>query len=211
MEKVDDIQKLMLHLLLDAGEAWKLVDNSDTQFARRAYIKSVFSTIEGTVWLLKQLCLENCQSLHLNGISHKSILTTAEYALLADEGYDLKSNGVPTVQSKFLRLPDNLRFAVNTVNRIFTIDGLFSTEIDIGVGTAKWDNFLCALAIRNRVTHPKELSSFTITDEEKALCDQVFEWFNQILNDFLKSIIHASEILKKREEIAFLKAVEANN
>ena len=202
MGKVDDIQMLLTQLLEDSAEAHGLVNEKDTQFRRRAYVRSVFSTLESMVWLLKQLCLEFSEMLASNGVSYEAKLDRAEYALLHDEAYDLKSNGTPNVQPKFLKLPDNLRFAIEITNRVFTIEGFINTEIDLGIGTAKWDRFLRALAVRNRITHPKELSGFTITDEEKLLCDDVLLWMNQFLNDFLMSISRSTEILREERRTA---------
>lgn len=111
--KLRDIQEPMLKLLEDAGEAEVLLEKEDTQFFRRAYIRSIFASIEGTIWLIKQTCLKAKSS---NGIRRMSV---AEYAMLAEQSYDLKANGETSIQTKFLRLSDNLRFTIKVVNRLF--------------------------------------------------------------------------------------------
>ena len=69
--------------------------------------------MEGVIWLIKQTCLE---VIFINGDGGFS---AAQYALIGDESYDLKNNGETMVQTTYLKLPDNLRFTVKTVNWLF--------------------------------------------------------------------------------------------
>jgi hypothetical protein len=56
--KFGDFTDRLMPLLEDANVAETLLDTDDSQFNRRAYVRSVFAMIEGTVWILKQLVLE---------------------------------------------------------------------------------------------------------------------------------------------------------
>jgi len=167
--KLKDIMNPLIVLLEDAHSAEQLLDENDTQFARRAYIRSVFAYIEGTVWILKQTCLK------AKPISGNRRMSLAEYALLSEETYGLKSNGEPEVLTKFYRLPDNVKFIFGLINK------LFQAGIDLGVGKKKWDSFLKALEIRHRITHPKESLSFEISVKEILMCKEVCSWFNDLV------------------------------
>jgi hypothetical protein len=123
--KLGDITKPMVKLLEDASEAEELLEEKDTQFFRRAYIRSLFSSTEGIIWLMKQVCLG------AKSPDKRRRISIADYAMLADQSYDLKNNGETSVQTKFLKLPDNLRFTIKTINR------LFNSELDLEVGTVK--------------------------------------------------------------------------
>src|SRR5262249_27420648 len=101
-------------------------------------------------------------------------LDVGEYSLLQDRTYELKQNGELNVQTKFLRLPDNLRFTSRVFNRSF------AANVKLGVGTASWDHFLEGLAIQHRITHPKEVDQLNVTDAEIARCREVCSWFNEI-------------------------------
>jgi hypothetical protein len=188
--KMRDIQEPMLKLLEDAHDAETLLDEKATQFFRRAYIRSIFASIEGTVWLIKQVCLK--------AKPHRGhrLIGVAEYALLTDQSYELKNNGEPSVQTKYLKLPDNLRFTAKVVQR------LFGARLELGVGTTKWDDFLKAVRIRNRITHPKTAEELTITDDEISLCKEVSSWFNELVYAFFQGVLAASEAVTRTLESA---------
>jgi len=178
--KLGDIIRPMIALLEDAHAAETHLEQQDSQFARRAYIRSVFAAVEGIVWLLKRVCLK------LAGAA-KAKLDLGEYSLLQDQTYELKQNGELNVQTKFLRLPDNLRFTFRVFNRSF------AANVDLGVGAASWDHFLEALAIRHRITHPKEVDQLDVTDAEIARCKEVCSWFNEIIHSAITSIVKVSK------------------
>ena len=169
-----DITDPLTKLLDDVVEAEKYLTQNDSQFTRRAYIRAAFAYIEGAIWILKQTCLKLV-------LEQKAvILTHADFALLSDVTYDLKDNGTPFEQVKFLRLPENVRFAF----RIF--DQLFSYKIDLGVGTKKWGLFKKTVSVRHRITHPKEPNDLDISEEEIKAAIQVCRWFNKQMLDCVK-------------------------
>jgi hypothetical protein len=174
--KLGEITQPLLKLLEDTGEAEAFLDKHNTQFARRAYIRSIFAYIEGAIWLLKQSCLRVVLEQKVR------ILKPADYALLKDVGFELKSNGEPFEQPKFLRLPENVRFTFRTFNR------LFSASIDLGIGSKKWDDFLAAIAMRHRVTHPKNPTDIDISDAEIEKAKEVSGWFNEIVSNCIETM-----------------------
>jgi hypothetical protein len=180
--KVRDVIDRLMPMLEDAHWAEKALDDDDNQFTRRAYIRNIFSLIEGSIWVLKQTVLFAPVQ---NGGEKK--LTVAEYALLSDKTFDLKSNGQPKEQTKFLKLPDNVKFT-------FTIlEKYFNTEFNLGIGTIEWENFLTAQSIRNRIAHPKTSSQFEVTDEEIAICKATCSWFNELSSVFVKGLPKADD------------------
>ncbi|QDV11238.1 hypothetical protein CA51_10990 [Rosistilla oblonga] len=186
--KLSDLIDPLMVLLSDAHAAEQLLDAADGQFERRAYIRSTMATIEGAIWLLKQTCLKAHAP---RGAKRMSI---AEYAMLSDETYDLKNNGDVRTSTKFLKLPDNLRFTVQICNR------LFGCEMDLQVGAAPWDRFLKAVAIRNRIMHPKVSADFEITDQEIDDCKNVVGWFNTMFHDFVMQLTKNAENFKPPSE-----------
>jgi hypothetical protein len=166
---IGDFAVPLRKLLEDATAAEEYLEQQDSQFARRAYIRSVFAYVEGTVWLIKQTCLRAVVE------SKVSALSLPEQALLADVVYDLKSNGEPYEQQKFLRLPDNLRFAVRVVNR------LCHSSVDLEVGSVRWERFLKVLDTRHQITHPKNATGIDVADEEIKLAIEACGWFNETM------------------------------
>jgi hypothetical protein len=161
-----ELKDPLIVLLQDAEEAETNLDaNPESQFARRTYIRSIFSALEGTVWLLKTACLAAVDA------TGKQLFTPAELALLREESYELRSNGEIKVSAKFLKLPDNIRFIYKFINK------RFNSNIDTGSGGKKWEQFLISLEIRNRITHPKNTTAFIISDEETEICKGTSQWF----------------------------------
>ena len=178
--KLGDIKDRLMPMLDDAHWAEKALDVEDNQYTRRAYIRSLFALIEGTIWVLKQTVLHA-------PIKEGNVkkLSAAEYALLSDKTYDLKSNGQPKEQSKFLKLPENIRFTFLVVEKYFGI------EIDLEVGSGPWNKFLEAQQVRNRITHPKTPSEFGVSDSEISACKVACSWFNELIAAFFNGLVQS--------------------
>jgi hypothetical protein len=176
--KFGDFTDRLMPLLEDANVAETLLDTDDSQFNRRAYVRSVFAMIEGTVWILKQLVLEAPAAPGLT-----KTLSVGEYALLADRSFDLSSGGEVRQQTKYLKLSENLRFTFRTAGKYFRV------SFDLQIGKAPWNSFLMAQAIRNRITHPKARADYTITDDELQRVRDTCSWFNTLLWSFAEGIV----------------------
>ncbi len=180
--KLGDVKDRLMPMIEDAHWAEQALDKEDNQFTRRAYIRSMFAMIEGSIWVLKQTVL-NAPT--VKGNIKK--LSVAEYALLSDKTFELKSNGEPKEQTKYLKLPENFRFTFNVLTKSF------GTEFDLGIGTVAWDNFLAAQAIRNRTTHPKTVAEFEVSDSDIATCKEACSWFNELVVVFFNGIVSNSK------------------
>jgi len=164
LDPVDNYQALFHALMLDVEAAREALAASDAQFNRRSYVRTVFSLIEGETYLRKQYAL----MLHELGAIK---LTDAEVAILREEQYRLNSKGEPDSQPLFLRLPENLRFS-------FRVDAkVHGREYKLETSGRGWESFLKALAVRHRITHPKQFEDFEITDEEVARVNDTLEWY----------------------------------
>lgn len=172
------IKDRLMPMIEDAHWAEEALDKEDNQFTRRAYIRSLFAMIEGSIWVLKQIVLHAPVQ-----EGHVKRLSVAEYALLSDRTYDLKSNGQPKEQTKYLKLPDNIRFTFGVLEKYFKAD------FELGIGKVAWDNFLEAQAIRNRITHPKTSEEFEVSDSEIATCKETCSWFNELIVAFFNSLV----------------------
>jgi hypothetical protein len=139
-----------------------LAQNSPSM--RRAYVRSVFALIEGVTFELKQVCLD-C------GPLAGAILSDEEKALLADHTYDLTQQGQPRVRAKFIPIDANFRFAMATLGRVLGLE--FTVSID-GPG---WSSFKNAIAIRNRITHPKSSAECEISDADFQTVAAASDWF----------------------------------
>jgi hypothetical protein len=176
MEKfktLGDVTRRIQKLLEDACEAENYLKNNNSQFAKRAYIRSTFAYMEGTIWLFKQLIVQTVfQSKAVT--NPLRLLSIAELGLLSDVSYDLKDNGESYEQQKFLPISKNLRFTVSIMNR-FT-----HGSIDLQTDSKTWGHFNKTIKVRNRITHPKNAGEIDITNEEIQHATEVCNWFNDI-------------------------------
>lgn len=180
--KLRDLKNKIMPIIEDALWAESALDREDNKFTRRAYIRSLFSMIEGTVWILKQTVLVA----PVRGGGPKRF-SPAEYALLSDKTYDLDRNGEPKEQVKFLKLPENVKFTFNIFSKYF------GTNLDLGIGSNGWNKFLEAQKVRNRITHPKTPEEFDISDEEIQSCKTACSWFNFLVANTLSAIVSTHE------------------
>lgn len=167
---IGDVRKQIVPMLEDSNWAEKQLESNDSQFTRRAYVRSVFAMIEGTLWVLKQTVL-NART----APGESKPFSVAEYALLTEKTFHLKSNGKPSEQPKFLRLPDNLRFIFGLISKYF------DPQLRLDVGTKSWEDFLASHNLRNRITHPKTPREFDISDEEITTCKRTTAWFYKLV------------------------------
>jgi len=156
-------------MLDDARWAEGALDQDDSQYTRRAYIRSMFALIEGTIWILKQSLLQAIEEIGLT-----SKFQPGERELLSDTTYELKNNGQIKEQTKFLKLTDNLKFTYAALGRHTNV------KPDLGTGTVAWENFTTAITIRNRITHPKSPDDLSISDSEIEICREVTHWYNNL-------------------------------
>jgi hypothetical protein len=184
---IGTIKKGLMPLLMDAAECEKLLtDNHDSQFYRRLYVRSVFAYIEGSIWILKQVCLK-AKSIE----GHYRKISIPEYSILIEESYDLKNNGDIKKVSMYVNLFDNIKFTFKTINK------LFKGDINLGIGTSSWDKLILAKKIRNRINHPKNETDMIISDEEISACEEASGWFDDLVMDCFTLFMNSSN--RKKE------------
>ncbi|KUJ51825.1 hypothetical protein [Chryseobacterium sp. JAH] len=186
--KVGDIKKGLEPLLDDAFESEELLSkNRNSQFYRRVYIRSLFAYVEGSIWVMKQVCLK---AKSIDGIQRK--INISEYSILTEESYELKGNGDIKTGSKAINILDNIKFTFKTINK------LFNGNLDFGVGSTNWEKLIIAKNVRNRITHPKNEKDMIISDDEILICEEVCSWFNILIHDCFNLFIESGNRIKKQ-------------
>ncbi len=164
-KKLQQILDILPTLVDDVKIAEEKLD--DQQYSRRVYVRTLFAMIEGVIYAMK---------VALFGIGRSSgSLKVPDLVVLKESTFDLSSKGEVQEKAKYFRVSDNLKFTIKSVKRVL------GSSIDLGVGTQNWMNFVGAVKIRNAVTHPKNLSDLTISDEDLECIRSVNVWFNQIV------------------------------
>ena len=177
----EELKSSVVLLFEDVAEAENRLDADSTQFNRRTYIRTGFAAFEGTVWILKQLCLTTHHYLvEVHNHNHPKRLTAPELAIAEEISYFLK-DGKPSAVPSFIKPKDNFRFAIDLTGRLFDLN------ISVDTSSSCWRDMKTFIEIRNRITHPKR-DSLTVTDNEIDLCGEVAEWFNDYFGKIIISI-----------------------
>jgi hypothetical protein len=155
----DELWQMLGALHQDVNQAGENLQQEDIPYNRRAYVRAALASIEAITFDLKQEAL---------GTPKKNIFSQSEKALLLEGSYSL-DGGEPRTSCKFLRLEGNFIFAVAIYSR--AIGSPFVLEKG-----NEWQAFKSAIAVRNRITHPKRPGLLAITDEEIQLVALAYQW-----------------------------------
>lgn len=167
------ILELLPELVRDVSDCEESLAE-DKQYLRRSYVRSLFAMIEGTIHCVKELEFGELYT------RKKACIPTL--VALKEEMFDIDEKGKIKKNTKFVMSANNLRFMVNTFER------LYGKDLDLGIGTLRWTSFKRAIKIRNRITHPKEPGDLNISGKELAIAKNVNEWFNGIVKDIIEHI-----------------------
>src|SRR5208337_337773 len=136
----------------DVDTALEILSKDDTPYNRRAFIKNYYSFLEGLLYYMRQEVIKKA-------MSAPGTLSVAEMAVLKEETYYVSGKGKVQTQEKHLSFEQSFRISFH-----YFFKHVDSVRVDYGNGG--WRALLEGLKIRNRITHPKQASQLTITEEE---------------------------------------------
>jgi hypothetical protein len=180
-EDLDPIGRAMMRLGvlaygLTADREWGAaqVDAGDEAgSARRAYVRAMLSFVEGMTNALKGLLLAAHEQQRVQ-------LTDAEIHMLREVQFELDGKFRARVTRRPLRVKDDVRFTLLLLGRC--ADQPFHPSF----GDDGWRAFLDAVAIRNRVTHPRSRDDLWLTEEDLDRVDRAAKWFEDESARFLQ-------------------------
>ncbi len=186
IEKLEDLMKPVLALSDDVDRAEREVVANKDSYSRRNHIRALFAMIEGTIYILKQTVL-------IAASSGPGPLSTDELALLQERNFFLDEKGTPKSKNNFLRTAANLRFTRSCLKKAF------GYSLDLSDTPDNWNEFEKAIGVRNRITHPKGLQDFDVSEEESELAARVAHWFDDFVIDWFKQTL-STHLVDKSEE-----------
>jgi len=138
--------------------------NELPQSERRMHIRGIFATIEAVIYVMKQIALAAHPDPKCLTISE------AERAFAMERVFKLMPSGDVEQQAAKIPLETNIKFAFKLLAKA----GSASTVLDIS-GT-EWQSLQGAIKVRDRITHPKNISDLTISDTELSDAMIGFNW-----------------------------------
>ena len=141
----------------------------DNQFLRRTAIRCFAAAVEGIIFCLKQMA-------HSSGEFAGHTFSEDELFLLT-EIQTANKDGKPR---RFLPARDNFKVTFNLFAKTF--------QVPHQPGFGKGFECLCeTFKLRDRLMHPKKLSTIEVSDEEKQLCSDAAAWLHTEVQRLLTS------------------------
>lgn len=165
---IDDVGRLQGEL--GAG----VPDPSETQATnRRFYIRAVFALVEAFA--------EQHRRLLLDLVGENKITITPKALLALREIREIKMpDGSVVEREQYLQLFEKMK----TVYKVAG-DG-FGERLKVTFGERGCERFREALALRNQVTHPKQVSDCLILEKNIQTVMAANEWFKKLQNEFVR-------------------------
>lgn len=152
--------KIMGVLQSDTQQAQDLLTTERSPYARRTYVRTFFSMIDGLTYQLKQLALERESEGLVN-------FSPSERDQLRED-------------TKFIRAPENIRLSLECLGRAY------GSDYRPAYGNHRWGSLKRAIAIRHHVTHPKKLGDLEISDADLQIILDGMKWYHDNLCEVLR-------------------------
>jgi hypothetical protein len=152
-------------LLGDVSKAMERQRLADGQAERRDTVRTSFAAIEGLAWMFRERVISVAESTYG--------LEPEERQALAEIAYSVDQQGHITTQSRFIPFLAGIRLSARICARL-------SPELEIDFAGIAWQRFKGAVAIRNRITHPKSIDDMLLSDIEVNNCVSVLFWFLEV-------------------------------
>lgn len=134
------------------------------QFRRRTYIRTAFAYIEGVLFAMKRILLENADKLSI-----EEVIKLQEYKLEGSDKNHLTKKHI------FTSIENNLKFTIRLYEKIRIIN--YKTDLS----NYHWEEFCKAIGVRNKITHPKRGKNLIVTRNELNLVKESYNWFHNCL------------------------------
>lgn len=148
-------------LLADVAASMRRYDIDQSEQAKRDMIRTLFAAIEGYTWLYREHVIEVARSMDR--------LTVEEEIALSEVNYQVTEQGKIVGQPRYLSMLATFRLTTRIASRL-------SSDLAVRFDTGDWDRLRSAIAIRNRITHPKSRADLEISAQDLTIAEGAFHW-----------------------------------
>jgi hypothetical protein len=147
--------------------------NGEEEAILRLYVRAVFALIEALVEQHKQILLQL--------VDRKKItLAPGVCEALSERVYVVKDNGTVAEREQYITLQRKLRAVCRAAG-----EG-FGEALVVDFGGCDWESFRAAVAVRDRLTHPKTLEDCEVDEEDLKEVDRAESWYRGLHNEFVR-------------------------
>lgn len=179
-------------LLSDVSQAMTRHRLSDSQAEKRNLVRTSFAAVEGLAWIFREHVVDVAETTDALEANERQVLT--ETAGIVSE------QGRVFAQQRFVPFLAGIRLVARIAERLAP-----GTSIDFS--GKDWQGFKDAVALRNRITHPKGRADLTLSDDEIAVSLDALFWFleatsavmeatNRTVRDYLGQLDEALRLLR---------------
>lgn len=156
----------------DVEICWERIEVADTQATRRDLIRTMFAAIEGYVSEYRA---------HVRSLVDDigTIPPMMELAL-NETSYSVDEQGILKEHIRFIPLISMIRLVTKLAEQ-------HCPGLKIDFSNAGWSKLKQTIKIRNRITHPKNLSDLEITQEDIAISQAGFFWTLKLIVEVMEA------------------------
>lgn len=169
------ITSLIRILIEDVITSRTALSVSDTAVNRRNLIRATFAAAEGLIWLTRQHVRASAQAMD-------QLSPHADLAL-TEQSYQITANGEVVEAIKFVPMTTSIRLIVRQAQ-------LIAPNLEIDFNDSGWQSLQQAIALRNRLTHPKDLADLSVTSTDLTTAERGFDWLLAIATNILSQTTH---------------------
>jgi len=150
-------------LIQDVNLVIAELTKSDEQYLRRSAIRTIGAAIEGIIFHLKKIALSQANTF-------PELYSELEKAALREETYSINDNGQVHVRPMLLPVKTSIKLIIKMVDKKkkFLHEKSFNN--------AGWDALIASIEVRNKITHPKNISDLQITKKDVNQALKAFNW-----------------------------------
>lgn len=175
----------------DPAGVFQVQSDQVSRIKARMLIRSMFATIEGIVYGMKQLALA--------AFRPDGPLTLDELLICKEISFRLNKNGEVDGSSMRLKFEPNLKFSFMVLAKAF------HQKFELDTNCLGWNRLVESVKVRNRLAHPKRPSDLELTDDEIGHAIEAYQWFNAqvstLVEMFSKDIEKTSNYLDNMLEL----------
>ncbi len=149
------------------------MEQEDSQAARRDVIRTIFAAVEG-------YCEEYRD--HVRSVAEDiEPFDDITKLALSETYYFVTEAGVVEQQRRFVPITSSIRLVTRLAKQI-------SPEIEVDFSGSDWHRFRKAIAIRNRITHPKRPTDLSISDDDIKDVESAFFWLLDVISHVMAAM-----------------------
>jgi hypothetical protein len=174
-DHLGEIGETFLGMLVgDVIAAFERIESDSSQAPRRDMIRTLFAAIEGCVWTYRE---------HVRSVatSIEELPPLMELAL-TEVSYAVTETGEVVSQTRYVSLTAMIRLTT-------TLAQSLAPDLRVDFGGTGWSNLKQAIAIRNRLTHPKRKTDLDIGPADVETSWAALKWLLQTITEVMAATV----------------------